>query len=111
MNKNSIAFSEEQHSFLKDMIGKNFNKISCNKFVYSNSVYGIIGLYIDDKIYRLTNFVEVLDYYGKMEDIAVFKLSESHEAEIVSAVKDEPMNDILLNRVIKEIKLVDENQA
>lgn len=35
----------------KKMIGKQFNKYRCDPFVFTNSVTGIVGLYIGNQIY------------------------------------------------------------
>ena len=40
MKSVNIAFSKNAYKFLHEMIGKNFAKIACNKFVYSNSEIG-----------------------------------------------------------------------
>ena len=84
MKSVNIAFSKNAYKFLHEMIGKNFAKIACNKFVYSNSVYGIVGIYVGELIYKVTNFVDAIDYYGKLEDVAVFKLEEASENEIIA---------------------------
>ena len=110
MRSVNIAFSKNVYKFLHEMIGKNFAKIACNKFVYSNSVYGIVGIYVGELIYKVTNFVDAIDYYGKLEDVAVFKLEEASENEIISAVQNEEMVDIPVGRIIKKIEVINENQ-
>ena len=102
MKSVNIAFSKNAYKFLHEMIGKNFAKIACNKFVYSNSVYGIVGIYVGELIYKVTNFVDAIDYYGKLEDVAVFKLEEASE--------NEEMVDIPVGRIIKKIEVINENQ-
>lgn len=110
MKSINIAFSKETYKIFDKMIGKNFNKFSCNRFIYSNSVYGIVGIYIDDDIYKITNFIDVVDYYGKMEDVAVFKFEVANKNEIVSPIQDEEMIDTPIKRIIKKIEVVNENQ-
>ena len=46
--------------FSKDVIStfinKEMKKYKCNQFVYTSSVHGIVGIYIDDKIYEIFLF-------------------------------------------------------
>ena len=111
MKSINIAFPNETYKIFDKMIGKNFVKFSCNKFIYSNSAYGIVGIYIDDAVYKITNFIDVVDYYGKLEDVAVFKFEKADKKEIVSAIQDEEMNDNPIRRIIKKIEVVNENQV
>lgn len=39
----------------KKMIGKQFNKYKCDPFVFTNTVTGIVGLYIGKKVFELKN--------------------------------------------------------
>ena len=49
---------------IQNWIGKLFNKYKCDAFDFTNSVTQIVGLYIGDKVYSLTNIQEPVDYYG-----------------------------------------------
>ena len=40
----------------------------CDAFNFTNSVTQIVGLYIGDEIYLLTNIQEAVDYFGFIED-------------------------------------------
>lgn len=73
MVKIDITFDEKTMNIFQNFIGKKFEKYKADPFVYSPSVHGIVGLYIDKSVYKLTNFTEVMDYYGAKEDVAVFK--------------------------------------
>ncbi len=110
MKSINIAFSKGTHRLFEKIIGKCFVKFSSNKYDYSNSVYGIVGIYIDDEIYKITNYIDVVDYYGKKEDVAVFKFEEADNSEIVSPIQNEEMNDTLIKKIIKKIEVVNENQ-
>ena len=110
MKKINIAFAHKQHLMLAQMVGKNFHKIAFDKIISDDYYYGIIGLYIGDKIYKLSNFIEVLDYYGMPEDVAVLKLNSVDDSEIISPIKNRNMDDIAVNKIINKIELVDENQ-
>ncbi len=110
MKSVNISFSNNVYCLFKKLVGKEFVKFSCNKFIYSTSVYGIIGIYIANKIYRFTNFIDVVDYYSKMEDVAVFKFEETNINGVKSAIASEEMIDVPINKVIKKIEVINENQ-
>lgn len=111
MKSVNIALSKDTYKILKDMVGQKFIKISCNKFIYSNAVYGIVGIYVAKNVYKITNFVNALDYYGKIEDVAVLKFEKTHLDDIVSAVQDEAMHDIPIGKNIIKIDVINENQV
>ena len=72
MVKIDVTFDEQTMNLFQNFIGKKFEKYKADPFVYSTDVYGIVGLYIDKSVYKLTDFAEVFDYYGAKEDVAVF---------------------------------------
>lgn len=111
MKSVNIALSKDTYKILKSMVGQKFIKISCNKFIYSNAVYGIVGIYVAKNVYKITNFVNALDYYGKIEDVAVLKFEKTHLDDIVSAVQDEAMHDIPIGKNIIKIDVINENQV
>ena len=71
-------------SIFKDTVGLSFKKYKCNDFLSTNSVYQIVGLYIDNKVFALRNELQPMDYFGTTEDIAVFSLSECFDKNIIS---------------------------
>lgn len=105
-----IRFNEKTMSLLNQFLGKKFEKYKCNPFDFSPTVYGIVGIFVDGLIYKLTNFCDVLDYYGKNEDVAVFKFETSEEKEIKSCIVDEEMIETPINSTIQKIHIINENQ-
>ncbi|MEE3393497.1 MAG: hypothetical protein VZR23_07445 [Lachnospiraceae bacterium] len=95
---------------LKSFIGKKFVKYKSDAFEFTNSVTQIVGLYIGDEIYSLTNIQEAVDYYGCSEDVAVSKLSKVDDSHINSAFKDVEMTSTPVGEEISSIILVNENQ-
>lgn len=55
--------------------------------MFTNSVYQIVGLYIDNKVFSLENTLQPHDYFGTTEDIAIFNLNETTDANIVSGLR------------------------
>ncbi|MCD8294837.1 MAG: hypothetical protein LUE27_06330 [Clostridia bacterium] len=107
MKKYDMRFSED---VCRQMVGKVFSKYRCDPFEFTNSVTQIVGLYISDQVYSLTNIQEVVDYFGYRDDIGVFKLSSCQDSLIHSAFHDVTQIDNPVTGEIKEIKLVNECQ-
>ncbi len=96
---------------IQSWIGKEFNKYKCDAFEFTNSVTQIVGLYIGDEVYALTNVQEAVDYFGTTEDMAVAKLSASEDAMIKSAFKDVDMISTPVGEEITSVKIVNEQQT
>lgn len=103
-------FDKETISLFESMIGKTFNEYLCDHFTFSTSVFGIVGMYIDNKPYKLTNNIEVLNYFGQDEDVAVFKFSSCSSDEIVTQEDDGELNTTPVNCSISNIAIIEENQ-
>lgn len=105
-----IRFDDHMISILKSMVGKKLLRYKCDPFIYSPVVYGLVGVCTDSGSFAFTNRIEVLDHYGADEDVAVFRLEERPEDQIVSLVQDVKIVDIPVNRFIQEIQLINEHQ-
>ena len=97
-------------SIFKDTVGLSFKKYKCNDFLSTNSVYQIVGLYIDNKVFALRNELQPMDYFGTTEDIAVFSLSECFDKNIISGLKNVEMHDNVIAKNITSIRIINENQ-
>lgn len=102
-----MRFKQDKIRFL---IGKNFVKYRCDRFVFTNSVTQRVGFFIDDKVYNLTNCQETVDYFGQTDDVAVSRFEETTSDEIKSAFTDVEQIDTPINASIEEVRLVNENQ-
>ena len=110
MVKIDITFDEKTMNIFQNFIGKIFEKYKADPFTYSPSVYGIIGIYIDKSVYKLTDFAEVFDYYGANEDVAVFKFENSVDDEIKTCTINGEMIDCNIENTISKIQIVNEHQ-
>ena len=97
-------------ALIQSWIGKKFVKYKCDAFEFTNSVTQIVGLYIGDAVYALTNVQEAVDYFGTIEDMAVAKVSVSEDSLIKSAFTDVEMISTPVGEVITSVKLVNEEQ-
>lgn len=109
MKKLNVCFDNTALKLLCNALGKSLVCYKSDPFMYSTSVYGIVGIKIEDIWLTLTNFVEVMDYFGDDEDVAVLKLLQSDE-EYVHSYTGENMITTPINAKITGIDIINENQ-
>lgn len=93
-----------------EMLGHKLLSYRHDPLMYSQSVYGIAGLFLEDRSYAVTNLVEVRDYYGSNEDVAIFKISQEKENEIHSYVQGETFISTPVNQRIIKVLVINEHQ-
>lgn len=103
-------FDTQTLGVIKGFVGKNLRCIKSDPYVLSPMVYGIVGIFIENGIYALTNFIEVLDYYGSDEDVAVFRFDEAEPADVHSYSDVDEWLETPVNEKITAIKVVNETQ-
>ncbi|MBR4749728.1 MAG: hypothetical protein IK083_09205 [Abditibacteriota bacterium] len=105
-----IRFSAKEMGLIKRMIGKKMVVYKHDPLEFSTSVYGLVGLLIEDESFAFTNFVEKMDYYGENEDVAVFRIKAIPFDEIKSKIQSQQMIEMPVNDIIAEIDVVNEHQ-
>ena len=110
MKKIDVRFDDKTMQCLKSMIGQKFIKYRCDPFKFTNSVYLTVGIFIGAQTYELKNEIQVLDYYGQLEDVAVLTLQTTTEEKLKSGIMDGKQIDMPIGEKIKEIHLINENQ-
>ena len=90
-------------NIFKQMIGQTFKKYRSDEFVFNNSVTGIIGIFVDERVYEFRNEQKSVDYFGEQDDYAVFGITECSENEIKSFFDDTERIDTPVNQIIKKI--------
>ena len=94
----------------KKMIGKQFNKYRCDPFVFTNTVTGIVELYIGEKVFELKNEQTAFQYFDSMDDVALWNIKEVSDSEIYSVFENTEQIDTSINQNINSITLVNEHQ-
>ncbi len=98
-------------AIVQSWVGKNFIKYKCDAFNFTNSVTQIVGLYIGDETYSLTNIQDAVDYFGFIEDMSVSKITKVEDSEIKSAFKGVEMISTPVGEEITSVKVVNEQQT
>lgn len=105
----SIDMRFEENT-LKKWIGKSFVKYKCDPFAYTNSVTAIVGIFIDNEIYKLTNIQTTVDYFGINDDCGVFTLEQTESSNIKSLFDNVKQIETPISETIQKITVINENQ-
>lgn len=98
-------------SIFRKMLGKEFIKYRCDPFVYTPSVYGIVGLYIGDEIYKITCLHQCVERFYSKEDVAVLSIEAVDNSEITTMMDDGDMIDTPIKDSIVSIELVNDKEV
>ena len=107
MNNIDKRINEE---IFNEMVGKTLKCIMYDPLFFPNSAYGIVCLNIEDKYYKVSNQIEVEDYFGINEDVAKFDVTKCIKEDIHSYIENRKIHNTPINQLIKNIKVVNENQ-
>lgn len=110
MKQIDVRFSAVDIEAINKMVGRTMDKYKCDPFIFSTSVYGLVGVCIEGESYAFTNFVEVMDYFGEMEDVAIFKVAHVPFDEIHSMIQNQEMMEMPVGRIISSVSVVNEHQ-
>jgi len=103
-------FNATELGIIRGMSGKEFEEYECDPFIFTTSVYGIIGLHIGGMAYRITNFIKPENYYGKKEDVADFRIEVAKPDEIHSYMDDGELINTPVKSTISRIRIINEHQ-
>ena len=95
----------------KQMIGQTFIKYKCDPLVFTNSVTGIVGLYIGNQIYELKNEQTKFQYFDSIDDVALWNIKEVKDSDIHSFFEDTEQINTPVNQKIEKITLINEKQV
>lgn len=110
MKQIDVRFSPADMEVIQSMIGKKMIKYKCDPFIFTPSVYGIVGISFDNKAYAFTNFTKNMDYFGAREDVAIFSIEATSFSEMQSRIRNQTMIETPVNGIISEIYVVNERQ-
>ena len=106
-----IAFDNEITETIKGMVGKTFEAYSCDPFIFTPNVFGIVGFRIDGKCYKMTSDLETVQRFFSADDVAVMRISACDRSEIVSKMDDGQMIDNPVEDTIRAIDIVNDRET
>ncbi len=106
MKQTDVRLNADNIEILKSCIGKKLKNIKHDEFTFTNSSLQAVELEIEDKKIYLYNLAEQQDYFGSIEDVAIFTV----ESEKYPFVENKEFINIPINENIKKIFVIQENQ-
>lgn len=107
----SIIIPNKEIDLLKSMIGKTFDKYKCDPFINTPMVYGIIGIYINGKPFKITSLLKTVQRFLVKDDVAILQIAETTDENIKTFMVDGEMIDTPINSKIKSISVVNDYQT
>ena len=96
----------EEVELLQQLIGQELISVKHDEILFADSSSQVVGFEIINCLVYLYSFTESLDYFGSIEDVAVWELSE----EKYPFVDNKSLISSPVKETIKEIHVVQENQ-
>ncbi|MDO5307900.1 MAG: hypothetical protein Q4G03_00165 [Planctomycetia bacterium] len=106
-----ISIDHTTMATLQSMVGKTFERYSCDPFLFTPTVIGIVGLYIGGKSYKLTSDLESVECLFDKEDFAIMKIAPCQPNEIVTRMVDGQLIDTPVQDRIVRIDVVNDLEA
>lgn len=61
---------------MKSIVNKKVDKIIHDEFIYTNTLFGHINLFVDNKIYELKCVINSSEFFGETEYVTVLSFNE-----------------------------------
>ncbi len=106
MKQTDVRLNTDSIEILKSCIGKKFENINHDEFTFTNSSLQAVELKIEDKRIYLYNLAEKQDYFGSIEDVAIFTV----ELKKYPFIEKKKFINFPINESIKNIFVIQENQ-
>ncbi len=105
-------FSDSEKTLLAGLVGKRFEKYRVDESVSgaAESSFGVVGLFIDGRVFALTAEQEVHDFFGAQEDIAAVSFAETDEGGIGPHLVGVKQVDRPVDRTIEDVLLYEDRQ-
>lgn len=95
-------------ALIESFIGKTLTKYKHAEFMYTNSVTAVLGLEIEDVVYKLTNEFETIDFFTLDGEATIFRITKAKWNTIDSMINND-INEINVGETIKKILLVNDH--
>lgn len=106
-----ISFFDFDTDIFRGMIGQKFEKYKCDPFVFSPSVYGIVGIFIGEDVFKLTSISKVVHRFFSDEDVAIFQFEKTTKEDIVTMMDEGQMIETPVMDTITAIDLINDRET
>ncbi len=102
-----IRLNTDARQILGSCIGKSLSSMEHDEFFFTNSSSQAVRLNIDSKKIYIYSFTEQLDYFGSLEDVAVWSV----ERVELPIIQKKSFIEIPILHAVTDVILVQENQS
>lgn len=106
-----VSFDDSTMNTLKSVIGKTLHRYSCDPFVFTNTVFGIVGFKIGEKYYKLSAELETVQRFFAEDDVAVLRFQECTAEEIVSRMDNGKLIDTPVTDSIIRVDVINDHET
>lgn len=106
MKKIDIRLKNYEVDILRSMIGKELLKIEHDEFQFTPTSSQVLSMVVENDTHYLYSFAEALDYFGHIEDVAVWSVTD----EELPIIGMKSFVTTPIKEFIKGITLIQENQ-
>ena len=108
----SVSYVKNEYSdIFASLIGKTFIKYKMDPIEYAPVSLWIVGVYVDDKAYKLTASQQEIDRFFSNEEVALFDFKEASDSEIVSRLDGIDFIEVPVKEKIESIKMVVDKES
>ena len=106
MNRIDVRLKEADQLLLRSLIGKTLESVEHDEFTFTNTSSQAVRFNIDGERLYLYSFTEPLDYYGSIEDVAIWSVERTE----YPMIPNKTFIKAPVQQTIVGIALVQENQ-
>lgn len=106
-----ISFNGVTTELLKGFIGKTFDFYFCDPFEFSPSVFGIVGIRVENKFYKLTCNLEKVVRFWNDDEAARLRFEKCGDQRPISRMDGGTMIDMPVRDTIISIDIINDLEA
>lgn len=107
----TVDISITGQEIFRTMIGRPFMKYKCDPFVFSPSVYGIVGFYIGEDVFKMTALHKTVSRFFENDDVTVLQLEIATDKDIVTMMDEGQMIETPVKDVIRSIDIIKDHET
>lgn len=110
MNSTDKRLKKQDLDLIKKLTGKEIIKIVHDEYIYTNTSFGHINIFLNDDIYELKCAITPTEYFGSKEDVGILKFNKVTINDVKSELKDHKQTEDKISNKLLKIDIVNEHQ-
>ena len=107
----NITFDDDTIKALKNTLGVTLKRYSCDPFIYSDAVFGMVGFQIGNRYYKLTAELKPVQRFFARDDVAILQFCECDPEDIKSRMDNGTLIDTPINDCIIGIDIINDYES